>query len=187
MDIVNDLNLLFYKIFGKKNKRLALLKLWHRSKPNDKTSVREIFKEFIQVILYEKEEIELQNNKLVILGKCNQKLCIPFTMIENDEIIQKLFNQSDELFSKKIFFRGNKHFRFHEFKLKQKFFLKKYRRAIIRDFIFYVYSRKDLYYFTLHDLQLCIQDIIVENKGDEFVGNIYYGLCGPGKIIELLL
>lgn len=187
MDIVNDLKLLFYKIFEKKNKRIALLKLWHSSKPNDKTTVREIFKEFIQVILYEQEKIELYNNKLVIFGSSNKQLFIPITMIENVEIIENLFNNSDKLFSKKVFYRGNKHFRFYDFQLKQNFFLKEYRRAIIRDFIFYIYSRPDLYSFTLCDLVLSIQDIIVENKGDEFVGNIYYGLYGSGKIIELLL
>lgn len=185
-----QLSFFFKNVFFKKRK--SLLYTWHAFQPTKGETLREIWKEFITIILYGKVDIVISFEGIFPFGENNRGFCIPIEQMDKKTLngFKYLYVNRRKLFKKETKYGNSENFVCSSFIHNNEYiFPTLWRRSIILDFCKFVCFEKRLreYQQALHNSVLDTLKSGEAGCGDAFLIALRRGILGLCPLREVLV
>ena len=173
-----------WSLLGDRHRRIDILMHWHEKCPSKDTTLREVWKKFVSILLYHKLDVCLDSNGIYLFGTRNGIFTIQYNWLNHQEKVQlNYFVQN-----RKQFFPGiQKNFHGDQkilsgFIGNKNALTKVMRKQILRDFCSLVYQitppLRLCLYFILLDLSIAKGDTVCLLLAKTLIG---YTPDGPDK------
>lgn len=169
-----QIDILLYSLFCKRSRRQCLILKWHTMRPVKGNTVKEVFKQFVLILLHNSIQIYMYKDAICFFK--NEELRIPYSWLTVDEleIVKYMFVHRKDIFIHVD--DVNCVLKYTKCGLSLDM---DYRREMVRDFAQFVTTlKKDKAIYLKSVLLQSLQQIIAEEpfKTDRFLFELHFNL-----------